>query len=110
MSRAAYNNAMRPLQYARLMTRLLPGVGGAPTPPPQLDGDTATGPPPRTRFSGLTSGHKVVEARQFDLATAKRIKNSVPGATINDVPSRSWAVRCGSTWRRRASCRPSRCR
>jgi WS/DGAT/MGAT family acyltransferase len=67
------------------MTRLLPGVGGAPTPPPQLGGDTATGPAPRTRFSGLTSGHKVVEARQFDLATAKRIKNSVPGATINDV-------------------------
>ena len=29
--------------------------------------------------------HRVVEARQFDLATAKQIKAAVPGATINDV-------------------------
>jgi WS/DGAT/MGAT family acyltransferase len=31
------------------------------------------------------STHRVVEARQFDLATAKQIKAAVPGATINDV-------------------------
>jgi WS/DGAT/MGAT family acyltransferase len=29
--------------------------------------------------------HRVVEARRFDLATAKQIKAAVPGATINDV-------------------------
>jgi hypothetical protein len=40
---------------------------------------------PRTRFNAAVTGHRVVEARRFDLATVKRIKTAVPGATINDV-------------------------
>jgi WS/DGAT/MGAT family acyltransferase len=42
-------------------------------------------PAPRTRFSGPVTTHRVIEARTFDLPTAKRIKAAVPGATINDV-------------------------
>ena len=45
----------------------------------------AISPAPRTRFSGVVTTHRVVEARRFDLATAKQIKAAVPGATINDV-------------------------
>jgi len=86
MARASYHNMVRPMRFARLMVRTTPG--GARLVPPrrrQVPGDTPTGPAPRTRFSGLTSGHKVMEARRFDLATAKQIKNAVEGATINDV-------------------------
>ena len=52
--------------------------------PPELRSRFFT-PAPRTRFSGTVTTHRVVEARRFDLATAKAIKNAVPGATINDV-------------------------
>jgi WS/DGAT/MGAT family acyltransferase len=45
----------------------------------------AFSPAPRTRFSGVVTTHRVVEARRFELATAKEIKAAVPGATINDV-------------------------
>jgi WS/DGAT/MGAT family acyltransferase len=45
----------------------------------------AVTPAPRTRFSGAVTTHRVIEARRFDLATAKKIKAAVPGATINDV-------------------------
>src|SRR5207249_2707927 len=40
---------------------------------------------PRTRFSGKVTTHRVVEARRFELDTAKQIKKAVDGATINDV-------------------------
>ena len=40
---------------------------------------------PATRFNGSASPHRVFEARFHDLADFKRIKATVPGATINDV-------------------------
>ena len=40
---------------------------------------------PATRFNDSVSPHRVFEARFHDLADFKRIKASVPGATINDV-------------------------
>ena len=42
-------------------------------------------PAPRTRFSGVVTTHRVIEARRFQLETAKQIKAAVPGATVNDV-------------------------
>jgi WS/DGAT/MGAT family acyltransferase len=85
LTRAAYNNFTRPWRFARLMSRMAPGADRLMPPARSVAGDTPTTAAPRTRFSGVLSGHKVVEARRFELATAKRIKNSVPGATINDV-------------------------
>jgi diacylglycerol O-acyltransferase / wax synthase len=41
--------------------------------------------PPKTRFNQTVSPHRVFEARFHDFADFKRIKASVPGATINDV-------------------------
>jgi WS/DGAT/MGAT family acyltransferase len=38
-----------------------------------------------TRFQGKISRHRVVEARKFDFAEVRAIKNTVPGATINDA-------------------------
>lgn len=40
---------------------------------------------PRTRFQGKVSPHRVVDARTFDFATIRAMKQAVPGATINDA-------------------------
>ncbi|HET9044341.1 MAG TPA: wax ester/triacylglycerol synthase family O-acyltransferase [Burkholderiales bacterium] len=40
--------------------------------------------PPRTRFSGDVSAHRVFEAVSFPLSEFRRIKQQVPRATIND--------------------------
>ncbi len=85
LSRAAFNNATRPWRFARLMSRFVPGAREMFRPPSRLEGDAPSGPAPRTRFTAMLSGHKVVEARRFELETAKRIKRAVEGATINDV-------------------------
>jgi WS/DGAT/MGAT family acyltransferase len=85
LTRAVYNNATRPWRFAQLMARMTPGGDRFAAPTRRVGGDAPTTPAPRTRFSGLLSGHKVIDARRFELATAKRIKNAVPGATINDV-------------------------
>lgn len=42
-------------------------------------------PPPHTRFNGMVSPHRVIEAVRFDLAEVERIRDSVPGATVLDV-------------------------
>ncbi|MBA6412655.1 wax ester/triacylglycerol synthase family O-acyltransferase [Parahaliea sp. F7430] len=44
-----------------------------------------TGDIPRTRFQGKVSPHRVVDARTFDFATVRELKNAVAGATINDA-------------------------
>jgi len=41
--------------------------------------------PPHTRFNGMVSPHRVVEAVRFDLAEVERIRDKVPGATVLDV-------------------------
>ncbi len=40
---------------------------------------------PRTRFNHNVSPHRVFNATSFDLDEVKAIKNSLPGATVNDV-------------------------
>jgi WS/DGAT/MGAT family acyltransferase len=40
---------------------------------------------PVTRFQGRISRHRVVDACRFDFETIRAIKNTRPGATINDV-------------------------
>jgi WS/DGAT/MGAT family acyltransferase len=39
----------------------------------------------KTRFQGKISRHRVVEARKFDFEVVRAIKNTQPGATINDA-------------------------
>ena len=40
---------------------------------------------PKTRFNAAVTPHKVMEGRSFDFAEVKRIKDAIPGATVNDV-------------------------
>jgi WS/DGAT/MGAT family acyltransferase len=39
----------------------------------------------KTRFQGKITPHRVVDARKFDFEEIRAIKNTVPGATINDA-------------------------
>jgi diacylglycerol O-acyltransferase len=39
----------------------------------------------KTRFQGKISHHRVVESRKFDFEVVRAIKNTQPGATINDA-------------------------
>jgi diacylglycerol O-acyltransferase / wax synthase len=94
VSRTAINSALYPLRAGRVVVpsalkavRQLTGL------PAKLAGGVASalGPgsgslfAPPTRFNDSASPHRVFEARFHDLADFKRIKASVPGATINDV-------------------------
>jgi WS/DGAT/MGAT family acyltransferase len=87
LSRAAVNVATRPMRMARVMAGAVPG--GAARLREQLAERNFDLPritaAPRTRFSGPVTTHRVIEARRFELDTAKRIKAAVAGATINDV-------------------------
>ncbi len=87
LSRAAINTAGRPMRLSRQMAA---GVPGAATRMREQRARQnfelpSISPAPRTRFSGTVTTHRVIEARQFELDAAKRIKTAVPGATINDV-------------------------
>lgn len=83
--RRAYLNRLRsPARWARAVRDL------APIPGRLREGFRAhrlQGIKPRhsTRFNGPISPHRAVEARFFDLAEVKAIKDGVPGVTINDV-------------------------
>ena len=87
LSRAAANAAVRPMRMARLTAAAVPGDAERRREQRARQNFdlSATSPAPRTRFSGTVTTHRVIEARRFELATAKAIKAAVPGATINDV-------------------------
>jgi WS/DGAT/MGAT family acyltransferase len=87
MTRAAMNNATRPARWAELMSRLVPGGGRLEEQRlrQELDLPAEQSSAPRTRFSGVVSGHRVVEARRYQLDDVRRIKSAVQGATVNDA-------------------------
>jgi diacylglycerol O-acyltransferase / wax synthase len=97
LSRTAINGALHPLRAGATIASSAPKVvrGLAGLPGKLIGGvvsrvaEGAEGIvpsfPPKTRFNQTASAHRVFEARFHDLADFKRIKASVPGATINDV-------------------------
>jgi diacylglycerol O-acyltransferase / wax synthase len=94
LSRTAINVALYPWRAGAVLASSapkvvrglagLPGkvVGGVAS---RIGGGSLTSFPPKTRFNEAVSPHRVFEARFHDLADFKRIKASVPGATVNDV-------------------------
>ncbi|MGI9245847.1 MAG: wax ester/triacylglycerol synthase family O-acyltransferase [Steroidobacteraceae bacterium] len=95
LSRALLNNVVRPLMFAGPLTRALgsltPAVLGS-------LGDLWFGSDrmPVTRFNSEVSPHRVFESRRFMVEEFKRIRELVPGATVNDAVL---AV-CGGAMRR----------
>lgn len=83
LAKAAMNGALRPMQAAKALTGLLPGLRRLRSSPRADNASSAT--TPATRFSGAISPHRVIDTRFVDLDELKRIRKSVAGATINDV-------------------------
>jgi WS/DGAT/MGAT family acyltransferase len=94
LSRTAINVALYPLRAGAVLASSAPKVvrslaglpaklvGGVVS---RVGGGSLPSFPPKTRFNQTVSPHRVFEARFHDLADFKRIKASVPGATVNDV-------------------------
>jgi diacylglycerol O-acyltransferase / wax synthase len=94
LSRTAINAALQPLRAGTVLASSVPDAvrASAGLPGKLIRGvvsRVARGAvpsfPPKTRFNQTVSPHRVFEARFHELADFKRIKASVPGATINDV-------------------------
>src|ERR1700733_15109593 len=94
LSRATINAMLHPFRSAAVLASNAPAaVRGLAVLPGKLIGGVASRVvrgavptfPPKTRFNQTVSPHRVFEARFHDLADFKRIKASVPGATVNDV-------------------------
>ena len=94
LSRTAINLALYPLRAGAVLASSAPKVvRGLADLPAKLVGGVVSRVgggglpsfPPKTRFNQTVSPHRVFEARFHDLADFKRIKASVPGATVNDV-------------------------
>jgi WS/DGAT/MGAT family acyltransferase len=94
LSRTAINAVLQPLRAGTVLASSIPNaVRASAGLPGKLIGGVvsrvARGAvpsfPPKTRFNQTVSPHRVFEARFHELADFKRIKASVPGATINDV-------------------------
>jgi WS/DGAT/MGAT family acyltransferase len=86
MTRAQFNHATMPMRIAETVGRSFatfaaPGPMGAFGPQLPLP----TGVVPRTRFNAPVSPHRVVEGRRLSLDAVRRAKESVAGATVNDV-------------------------
>ncbi|MDH3678907.1 MAG: wax ester/triacylglycerol synthase family O-acyltransferase [Acidimicrobiia bacterium] len=86
LARAWVRNAREPWRFGRLVARTIPAMGrgaratrGLPTPP------VSPGGAPRTRFNGTIGPHRVFESVDLELASIKKIREAVPGATVNDV-------------------------
>ncbi len=94
LSRTAINVALYPWRagavYASSAPKVVRGLAGLPGKlvggvASRIGGGSLPSFPPKTRFNQTVSPHRVFEARFHDLADFKRIKASVPGATVNDV-------------------------
>ncbi len=84
LGKAYLNNLRKPKQFYDLIRNALPArqrlrEGKEEERFSSLDDKEAT------RFNRGVSNHRVVEAKKFDFEDVRAIKNSVPGATINDA-------------------------
>ncbi len=84
IARSTLNNIRTPLHFLSVARNTLPGFAKAAV-------SLGRGKLhrvkdiPRTRFNGTVSPHRVFEAINVSLDDVKAIKNSVPGATVNDA-------------------------
>jgi diacylglycerol O-acyltransferase len=84
LNRALISNVQSPVKMASTLLRFSPAIFD--TIRKSLGSESSRGKKvPFTRFNQAVSPHKMFEATIFSLEDMKRIKNSVDGATINDV-------------------------
>ncbi len=85
MIRAQVRNMTQPYRFAEVLARTVPALGRLGQRSTRKDVDRASLAPPRTRFNHVVSAHRVVEGRRFDLSEVRAIKDTLDGATVNDV-------------------------
>ena len=87
LAQAQINNFRQPLRFLEVFQQSLPGFAkmgsGLARGDMRLPGGGKV--PPRTRFNAKISPHRVLDGRTFDLGVIRRIREVVPGATVNDV-------------------------
>lgn len=84
VTRAQISNMAQPLKFAEVMARAVPAFSRLQTGLWNRKYEVNV-TVPRTRFSGRITAHRVVEGRSFALSEVRAIKESVEGATVNDV-------------------------
>jgi len=83
-SRAYLNNLKRPVKLLEAAAELVPAaIKASRTSAEEHPEDKP--PMVNTRFNARVSAYRVVDAIMLDLATVKKVKNAVEGATVNDV-------------------------
>ncbi len=87
LGRAAANSIRQPLRVPSLIRETLPAIGRLVNTASQdnINLPAVPGRVPVTRFNQKVSPNRVISGSRFDLDEIKTIKNSVPGATINDA-------------------------
>ncbi len=86
LTRSYFNSLLQPMRVVETIGRSLPGMA-------KLTASVSKGDvsisgaklAPKTRFNAKVSAHRVFDAAAFKLADIRAIKDSVPGATVNDV-------------------------
>ncbi|MFL6089959.1 MAG: WS/DGAT/MGAT family O-acyltransferase [Aeromicrobium sp.] len=84
-ARGVVSTLSKPLQLANLVKPTVSILAGAASRARRNEAMAAPLTAPRTSFNGTITGHRSVAFADIELATIKKIKNLVPGATVNDV-------------------------
>lgn len=84
LARSAINSIKKPFNFLSVARNTMPGLARTISGIREGTLKRITNVP-RTRFNGPISPHRVFEFTAFSLKDIKQIKNSVEGATVNDV-------------------------
>jgi diacylglycerol O-acyltransferase / wax synthase len=86
MIRTQVNNIRQPLRFAETVWNTIPGLARLGK---QIAGGdvsiAGTKMAPKTRFNGKVSSYRVFDGVSFPLTDIRAIKDSLPGATVNDA-------------------------
>jgi WS/DGAT/MGAT family acyltransferase len=84
-TQAYVNNLKRPIKLVTTARELVPNIIKANRLSEERHQEDAGASTARTRFNGRVSSHRVTDTIVMELARIKKIRQCVPGATINDV-------------------------
>ncbi|MEP5567133.1 MAG: wax ester/triacylglycerol synthase family O-acyltransferase [Halioglobus sp.] len=85
LSQAYVNNLKRPMQLVNTVSQLVPNIVKASRLSEERDEEVEETSMEKTRFNAKIGTHRVTDTLIMELARIKKIRQCVPGATINDV-------------------------
>jgi diacylglycerol O-acyltransferase len=84
-ARGVVSTVAKPFQIVNVLAPTVGILAGAASRARRSEAMAAPLTAPRTSFNGTITGHRSVAFSDIDLDTIKKIKNLVPGSTVNDV-------------------------